>query len=141
MDPNSFKSVEGGMPMPSPASSNELQPMQQPAEAMPMQMREAGPSLLRQGATQPPAAVPMQFVPQQPVAASGQSPSGPAVPAASAPAIADDVDLIEKEWVIRAKQIVDKTREDPFIQSKELNKIKAEYIKKRYNKEIKLSEE
>ena len=141
MDPNSYKSVEG-MPAPSPMNMNELQPSQPAAEVAPVQNIEAGPAAMRQGVAQPPMAAPMQMVnAQHPPMAATTVPSGPAVPAASTPAIADDIDLIEKEWVLRAKQIVDKTRENPFIQSKELNKIKAEYIKKRYNKEIKLSEE
>jgi len=56
------------------------------------------------------------------------------------PAVADDTDLIEKEWVNKAKQIVEQTREDPYNQSKELTKFKAEYMQKRYNKALKLSE-
>jgi hypothetical protein len=50
---------------------------------------------------------------------------------------ADDADLIEKEWVAKAKEIVAHTHGDPYIQNKEINKIKAQYIKKRYNKDIK----
>lgn len=52
------------------------------------------------------------------------------------PHIADDTDLIEKEWVDKAKEIVDKYADDPYRQNKELNKVKAEYLKKRYNKVI-----
>ncbi len=51
------------------------------------------------------------------------------------PLVADDVDLIEKEWVEKAKQIVNQTKDDPHTQNKELNSFKADYIKKRYNKE------
>lgn len=54
--------------------------------------------------------------------------------------IADDADLIEKEWVMRAKAVVEQTKEDPFVQNKELNRVKADYIKKRYNKDVKVSE-
>ncbi|MEI6480767.1 MAG: hypothetical protein WCO19_00505 [Candidatus Saccharibacteria bacterium] len=57
-----------------------------------------------------------------------------------APVIADDADLIEKEWVTRAKMIVAKTKDDPREQNKEINKFKADYLKKRYNKDIKVSE-
>ena len=55
------------------------------------------------------------------------------------PAIADDVDLIEKEWVQKARAIVDKTKDDPHLQNKELNTFKADYMKKRYGKDIKLT--
>ena len=56
------------------------------------------------------------------------------------PAVADDNDLIEKEWVNKAKQIVANTRDDPYQQSKELTVFKADYMKKRYNKTLKLDE-
>jgi len=59
----------------------------------------------------------------------------------AAPQIADDVDLIEKEWVEKAKEIVDKTKENPYLQNKAISEIKADYIKKRYNKDLAKSEE
>jgi len=59
----------------------------------------------------------------------------------TSPQIADDVDLIEKEWVEKAKEIVNKTKEDPYSQNKEVNKFKATYIKKRYNKDMPLNKE
>lgn len=59
----------------------------------------------------------------------------------SMPEIADDNDLIEKEWVDKAKKIVEQTKADPHTQNKEMNKMKADYLKKRYNKDMKLVEE
>lgn len=56
------------------------------------------------------------------------------------PATADDNDLIEKEWVAKAKQIVERTRHDPHQQSKELTVFKNDYLNKRYNKTLKISE-
>jgi hypothetical protein len=56
------------------------------------------------------------------------------------PQIADDNDLIEKEWVAKAKQIIEANKEDPFIQSKEMTEFRADYMQKRYNKTIKASE-
>jgi hypothetical protein len=56
------------------------------------------------------------------------------------PSIADDVDVIEKEWVDKAKSIVDKTKDDPHVQNKEVSILKADYMKKRYGKDIKLTE-
>lgn len=49
---------------------------------------------------------------------------------------AQDTDLIEKEWVERAKTIVAQTQDDPFRQKNEMSKIKADYIKKRFDKTI-----
>lgn len=57
------------------------------------------------------------------------------------PDSAEDLDLIEKIWVQKAKQIVDSTQGDPYVQNKQLNRMKVEYIKKRYDKDIKHSEE
>lgn len=57
------------------------------------------------------------------------------------PTEAEDTDLIEKEWVLRAKQIVEHTREDPHEQQRALSQMKADYMKKRYKKDIKLSED
>ncbi len=56
------------------------------------------------------------------------------------PIVADDNDLIEKEWVEKAKRIIEQNREDPKKQSKEMTLFKADYMKKRYNKVIKVSE-
>ncbi len=77
---------------------------------------------------------------------AGLYPSSPAPAPASGSGgshgtmIADDSDLIEKEWVLRAKSIVAQTKDDPNLQNKEVNKIKADYMKKRYNKDLKVSE-
>lgn len=56
------------------------------------------------------------------------------------PGVAEDADLIEKEWVQKAKDIIKKTQNDPHVQSRELNIFKADYMQKRYNKVLKQSE-
>ena len=102
------------------------------------------------GAGELPAAASTQ-TPQDPIsqqaAASAQAIAG-TTPPASDPSVshtshllASDIDLIEKEWVEKAKAIVARTHGDPYTQNKEINKIKADYIKKRYNKDIKLVSE
>lgn len=53
---------------------------------------------------------------------------------------ADDADLIEKEWVQKAKAIVMQTKDDPRAQNIQMNGVKAEYLKKRYNKDLKVSD-
>jgi hypothetical protein len=55
---------------------------------------------------------------------------------ASNPVIADDSDVIEKEWVDKAKEIVARTQGDPHAKSNELTGLKKEYIQKRYGKTI-----
>lgn len=49
---------------------------------------------------------------------------------------AAEIDRIEKEWIDRAKSIVSKTQDDPFEQNTAMSRVKAEYIKKRFNKTI-----
>jgi hypothetical protein len=55
---------------------------------------------------------------------------------------ADDVDTaFDEEWVNKAREVVARTREDPYLQSQTLGKLKAQYIKARYNKDIKTGDE
>lgn len=65
-----------------------------------------------------------------------ETPAAPVSPT-TAKLKAGDVDLIEKQWVNKAKAIVEKTRDDPHLQKSEMSKVKADYIQKRYNKIIK----
>ena len=92
-----------------------------------------------------PSAPPSALSPQQGGYSQATMPDPAAQPvgslSAGAPPIAEDADLIEKEWVIKAKEIVAQTAHDPHLQNKEINRFKADYLKKRYNKEIKLSED
>lgn len=53
---------------------------------------------------------------------------------------AEDLDVIEKEWIVKAKKVVTDTRNDPRQQNIELAKVKAEYIKKRFNKSLKIED-
>ncbi len=95
------------------------------------------------------AAPPLQAPPAQPDPTPLQQVQAPNQPTnivvQSAPATDDglearNVDLIEKEWVDKAKNIVAKTQDDPFVQKNEISKVKAEYIQKRFNKTIKADE-
>lgn len=52
----------------------------------------------------------------------------------TSPVIAKDDDLIEKEWVEKAKKIVRETRDDPFKQDIVVNELRWSYIEKRYNR-------
>lgn len=62
------------------------------------------------------------------------------VPTIATPDEAADSDLIEKEWVNKAKQIVEHTKDDPYEQQRVIGKFKADYMKKRYDKDIKVSD-
>lgn len=71
-----------------------------------------------------------------PVPVPQAQPSDPAVTVTSFPAAAADDDLIEKEWVDKAKQIIEQTRDDPFRREQEVSKLQAEYLRKRYGREL-----
>lgn len=58
----------------------------------------------------------------------------------SLPPEANDIDLIEKEWVTHLKYIVDQTSTNPYLQQQEISKAKADYMRKRYNKDVKVAE-
>jgi hypothetical protein len=93
------------------------------------------------GTAQPTAAMPVApSLPLPPVLpAAGQPTAANTTTKAAVPITADDTDLIEKEWVTKAKQIVERTRDDPHKQSEELTVFKADYLQKRYNKTIKVN--
>lgn len=55
-------------------------------------------------------------------------------------ATAADVDRIEKQWIDRAKAIVAQTKDDPYAQNREMSKVKAAYIEKRFNKKLKVDD-
>jgi hypothetical protein len=52
------------------------------------------------------------------------------------PIIANDDDLIEKEWVDKAKKIILETKDDPYRREQEVSKLQADYLRKRYGREL-----
>lgn len=80
-----------------------------------------------------PTSIPLPTPPVMPAA-----PASTSLTSSNPLQASDDSDLIEKEWVTKAKEIVARTREDPHKQSDELNVFKADYMKKRYNRTVKL---
>jgi hypothetical protein len=59
---------------------------------------------------------------------------------AASPLLADDNDVIEDEWIDIAKRIIKEYRADPYTLSRALISLRAEYMKKRYNKDIKVTD-
>ena len=53
---------------------------------------------------------------------------------------AEDNERIEPVWVDKAKEIIARTHDDPYLQKDQMSKVKAEYIQKRFNKQIKTDE-
>jgi len=115
----------------------EQSPQTTPEKAAAPQERQPAPA--GDSANQNAGAPPMP-VPAAPVDDSAPSPSAQQA-IDDTPAIAGDSDLIEKQWVKKAKQVVERTKDDPHMQNKDMNIVKAGYIKKRYNKDVKIPED
>lgn len=58
----------------------------------------------------------------------------PAVSTVISPMVAGDEDLIEKEWVDKAKEIIEQTKDDPFTRTAKVNELQRDYLQKRYGK-------
>lgn len=88
-----------------------------------------------------PLSVPPVVDPAAPVApASDPVPAAPA-PGSLTPAIADDVDIIEKEWVDQANKVIDQTKDDPFVEEEAVEALQQDYLKKRYGHDVKKPDE
>ncbi len=74
-------------------------------------------------------ALPTPVVTAQPVTQAASTDDG-------VPSVAGDDDLIEKEWVDKAKKIIAETRDDPYRREREISKLQIEYIRRRYGREI-----
>lgn len=57
------------------------------------------------------------------------------------PMIAADEDVIEKEWVNKAKKVINRTKGDPYAKEREVSKLQADYLQKRYGKQVKMSDD
>lgn len=76
--------------------------------------------------------------PAQPIVVA--TPTAPVAEPTTAPTLgpltAADEDVIEKEWVDKAKQIITETHDDPYQRSNRVNQLQKEYLKKRYGKDL-----
>ena len=63
-------------------------------------------------------------------------PVGVSSTAIAGPTVAADDDLIEKEWVDKAKKIVAETQNDPRQREDAVNQLQRDYLKKRYGREL-----
>jgi hypothetical protein len=131
-----------GLPQPSPEQgAAAFGQYQETAYRSP----EAAPVVAENAPRAPQAAPPLPPMAQAPVAAQPQAvgmPPATAVQATTTTVVADeDSDALDEEWVNKAKAIVEQTKADPYVESKELGKAKADYLRIRYNKQIKVAEE
>lgn len=64
------------------------------------------------------------------------SDSAAAVVSDDTPAVANDDDLIEKEWVDKAKKIIVETKDDPYRREEAVGRLQRDYLEKRYGRKI-----
>jgi len=75
--------------------------------------------------------------PIQPVMPPVAIPTTPIITSVNTgPAVAGDEDVIEKEWVDKAKKIIDETKDDPYARTNRVNELQQDYLHKRYNKDL-----
>lgn len=82
----------------------------------------------------PVAVVPMPLVSASP--AVDDAATTQASTSTSGPSVAADDDLIEREWVDKAKKIIEETKDNPYKREQEIGKLQRDYIKKRYGRDI-----
>ena len=90
----------------------------------------------------PPAAQALPVIPDVPVAApvadaTDDNALQPVASPKTAKIPAKEGDLIEKQWIEKAKEIVAETKNDPYKQKDEMSRAKADYIQKRFKKNVK----
>lgn len=137
MEPNNPSPMEK---LPAPQPRGPEQTPAEPVESAPSNQEKLAPPTESASQGAPP---PLQTAPVAPLPDPAKIESGESKPTSTShstgPAIADDVDVIEKEWVNKAKSIVADTKHDPYRQEEEVSKLQADYLKKRYDKDIKLA--
>ena len=115
-----------------------------PEQATPLEQgRETRESLSDGPKGDPAAAQPAFTPPPLPVIdpAQQQPSAGQPIVTDDNPTNAADEDLIEKEWVEKAKKVVAETRNDPYAQDRAISKLQADYLNKRYGRQIILPKE
>ena len=80
------------------------------------------------------APAPMPAVNQPAVADNSNVTNATSSQGLETPLIAADEDLIEKEWVDKAKEIIEQTSNDPYKRTKDVSQLQRDYLQKRYGK-------
>jgi len=99
------------------------------------QTAEAPPAA--EAATAPPPVLPM---PVMPAVSDDDTTTTPPQSSAGSPAVANDDELIEKEWVDKAKKVITETKDDPHARELRVSQLQADYLWKRYGRQLKSPE-
>ena len=133
---------------PQPAQAGETAHVVQPVEGAPGALIEQGKEThenFHDGPQGDPVAVqpafsppPLPVIDPVPHTVTTQQPQ---TATKDTPLTANDDDLIEREWVEKAKKIVAQTKNDPHVQEHAINQLQADYLQKRYGRTLKVSQE
>lgn len=127
------------LPMP-PAIGGEAMPSLPPLDARFEQGQQRVEQAAEAGAVRSDAAATASVATAIAVPTPVQVPQTQAPTTAETPLVAADEDLIEKEWVDKAKQIIEQTRDDPHARTQKVNELQRDYLQKRYGKVVGASE-
>ena len=112
---------EGGMERPAPAPLEQAPTRRHEVQAPPAQAA-------------PPAVAPVGPMVAPPATQGGASQS--LVSGDDLPSVASDDDVMEREWVDKAKKIIALTKEDPYERGKAIAELQADYLRKRWGREL-----
>ena len=135
MNPSSGESISAPTPQ-----FEAPQPAQGPEQQHDKKMEESGQSEAGAGKQQPAA---LNAVLQIPVDIPAAAPVAIPADTTQDDQSASGTDLhqtdsrvMEAQWVERAKKVIAQTKDDPHAQKQKMSQVKAEYIRKRFNKTI-----
>lgn len=136
MEPKSspLESAPGGMPRPPEFQPREPERGEEYHE-QPLPER-AGESPRHEQATPPPSVGPIPIALPVPQPTTDDNAAAATTSDDDTPAKAGNEDLIEKEWVDKAKKIITETKDDPYRREREVGRLQADYLKKRYGKHL-----
>jgi len=130
MEPKSSEQMPTPVEFTPPSPNLEMPPLANPEHE---RIPERGQEVQQQTAPADPGPVQLPT----PVVQQVQSDSPTVAPSDStSPSVAADDDLIEKEWVDKAKKIIQDTKNDPHAREQQVGKLQSDYLKKRYGKEL-----
>lgn len=109
---------------PQPQSTPQIQHYQPPVQPLPSDTTPNVAPVI----SQPMAQRPVVAIPEEP------NPSGSIVTVQD---VSDDA--VDDEWIAKARTIAEQYRNDPYMQSNALSKLKAEYMQARHGKVIKVN--
>lgn len=133
--------------LPTPHGAPEMGPVIPRGEETDPSRRQEIPTTAERPAYQEKQQTPHDSGPPMPVVPIPTAPAAPSQPAQTtlpvddSPMTAADEDLIEKEWVEKAKKVISETKHDPYAQEQAVSRLQADYLHKRYGKTIKLPSE